>query len=134
MVCIGPLIMKYSFSTKSFYDPRLFAIEDLPKDCVDLSEAEYSSLMSSLSQNRTIIDQGGKPFAIETVPDPLTREQIEANRLRAYADPLTGSDRFFAEAARLQVMGGSDSEINAAKESGTSRYAEIQAENPWPAI
>jgi hypothetical protein len=67
-------------------------------------------------------------------PSPApTREQIEAQRLRAYADPLTGSDRHFAEAIRLQAMDADQAEIDAAKAAGAERYAEIQAEYPWPA-
>lgn len=65
-------------------------------------------------------------------PDGLTRTEVEAMRLRAYADPLTGSDRYFAEAARLQVMGGTAEEIDAARAAGANRYAEIQAQYPWP--
>ena len=67
-------------------------------------------------------------------PSPApTREQIEAQRLRAYADPITGSDRYFAEAARLQAMGAAQEEIDAANAAGAKRYAEIQGEYPWPA-
>lgn len=68
-------------------------------------------------------------------PPPLapTREQIEAQRLRAYADQLTGSDRYFAEAARLQAMGAAQEEIDAANAAGANRYAEIQNAYPWPA-
>ena len=63
---------------------------------------------------------------------PLTREQIAAQRLRAYADPITGSDRYFAEVARLQAMGAAQEEIDAANAAGVKRYAEIQGEYPWP--
>lgn len=63
----------------------------------------------------------------------LTREQIEALRLRAYADPLTGSDRYFAEASRLQAMGAAQEKIDAASAAGANRYAEIQNAYPWPA-
>lgn len=62
----------------------------------------------------------------------LSREQVENIRLRAYADPLTGSDRFFAEAVRLQAIGAPSEEIDLAKSSGVQRYKEIQAANPWP--
>lgn len=60
---------------------------------------------------------------------PPTREQVEALRLAAYADPVTGSDRYFAEAARMNAMGeaGADAVIAA----GVARYEEIQAEYPW---
>lgn len=64
---------------------------------------------------------------------PLTREQIEAMRLRAYSDPLTGSDRYFAESSRLQAMGSAQEEIDAANAAGANRYAEIQNAYPWPA-
>ncbi|MGP5893650.1 hypothetical protein ACTXY8_22690 [Pseudomonas aeruginosa] len=63
----------------------------------------------------------------------LTREQIEALRLRAYADPLTGSDRYFVEASRLQEIGAAQEEIDVAKAAGANRYAEIQNAYPWPA-
>lgn len=85
----------------------------------------------------------GAPELVEMTPEeveahlnppakPLTREQIEALRLRAYADPLTGSDRYFAEASRLQAMGAAQEEIDAANAAGAKRYAEIQGEYPWP--
>lgn len=63
---------------------------------------------------------------------PLTREQIEALRLQAYADKITGSDRYFAEAVRLQAMAAPQAEIDAAKAAGVARYEAIQAECPWP--
>ncbi|HFT8653748.1 TPA: hypothetical protein ACGSS8_005481 [Pseudomonas aeruginosa] len=63
---------------------------------------------------------------------PLTREQVEAQRLRAYAEPLTGSDRYFAEAQRETLLGNAEA-ADAAKALGMARFAEIQAEFPWPA-
>lgn len=86
----------------------------------------------------------GAPELVEMTPEeveahlnppakPLTREQIEVLRLRAYADPLTGSDRYFAAAARLQAVGAAQEEIDAANAAGAKRYAEIQGEYPWPA-
>lgn len=65
-------------------------------------------------------------------PALLTQEQVEAQRLLAYANPATGSDRYFAEATRLSLMGGTVDEIEAAKAQGVARYNEIQLENPWP--
>lgn len=63
---------------------------------------------------------------------PPTRDEVESARLAAYAHPVTGSDRYFAEAARLQAMGGTSEEIDAARTAGAARYADIQAEFPWP--
>lgn len=63
---------------------------------------------------------------------PLTITQVDHNRKVAYANPLTGSDRWFAEASRLTIMGGTTEEIDEAKAQGVARYEEIQLENPWP--
>ena len=63
---------------------------------------------------------------------PRTREQVEALRLAAYANPLTGSDRFFAEAQREALLGRAEV-AEAAKLAGLQRFAEIQASYPWPA-
>lgn len=65
-------------------------------------------------------------------PVPPSREQIEELRLRAYAEPLTGSDRYFAEAQRETLLGNAEA-AEAAKALGMARFAEIQAEFPWPA-
>jgi len=74
----------------------------------------------------------GHAFAeplIPVEPQP-TREQVEASRLRAYADPITGSDRYFAEAQRESLMGNIEA-AETARQLGLTRFAEIQAENPW---
>lgn len=66
-------------------------------------------------------------------PNPsLTREQIEALRLRAYADPLTGSDQLFSESMRMQIMGEEGHEDVRAR--AIARFEEIQAQYPWKAI
>lgn len=65
-------------------------------------------------------------------PVPPSREEVEAARLRAYSDPITGSDRYFAEAQRESLLGNAEA-AEAAKALGLARFAEIQADNPWPA-
>lgn len=50
-------------------------------------------------------------------------------RLKAYADPETGSDRFFAQANRLEAM-GQTIEAGKAREEGLERYREINALHP----
>lgn len=76
----------------------------------------------------------GQDFAAPVIlpTEPLTYEQVEALRLRAYADPITGSDRYFAEAQRETLLGNAAA-ADAAKALGMARFAEIQAEYPWPA-
>lgn len=57
--------------------------------------------------------------------------RIETDQLRriAYANPITGSDRFFAEAVRLS----STDEVKStqARTMGEQRYDEIKEEYPW---
>lgn len=69
--------------------------------------------------------------APELVMPPPSRDEIEVARLRAYADPLTGSDRYFAEAQREGLLGNAEA-AESAKALGMARFAEIQAEYLWP--
>ena len=59
------------------------------------------------------------------------REDVDRRRLIAYADPNTGSDRFFAEANRLEAQGMA-AEAAAARTAGITRYEEIKSKHPWP--
>lgn len=59
------------------------------------------------------------------------REDVDRRRLIAYADPSAGSDRFFAEANRLEAQ-GMPAEAAAARAAGVARYEEIKAKHPWP--
>lgn len=123
----------YSPSTGGFYSPSI-PDSAIPSDAVEVTAAEHADLLTGLSSQKLItIDPSGLPILIDPPPPaPPTREQVEAQRLRAYADPLTGSDRYFAEAVRLQATGAPQEEIDAAKAAGAKRYAEIQADHPWP--
>lgn len=72
--------------------------------------------------------------AIETgewVLKTASRDEIEQLRLHAYADPVTGSDRHFNEAIRMQEMGESGWEV--VRQRGIARFEEIQRQYPWPA-
>lgn len=59
-----------------------------------------------------------------------TIKDVERCRLIAYSHPVNGSDRIFAEAARMQVMGEDGAEE--IKSKAIARYKEIQAQYPWP--
>lgn len=64
--------------------------------------------------------------------DPVkSREEVEVDRLRAYADPLTGSDRYLIE-HQVKTLAGDLDGAATAKESLIKRRAEIAAENPYP--
>lgn len=126
--------MFYSKSTGGFYSREIHGA-CMPTDAVEITVAERAALSEGQSQGKCIVaDANGRPILQDPPPPPApTREQIEAQRLRAYADPLNGSDRCFAEAVRLQAMGAAQEEIDAANAAGANRYAEIQNAYPWPA-
>lgn len=125
--------MYYSKSTGGFYSSEIHG-DSIPADAVEITKDKHQALLGGQSQGKRIAaDADGLPILIDPPPpQPPTRELVEALRLRAYADPLTGSDRHFAEAARLQVMGATAEEVDAAKAAGATRYAEIQSQYPWP--
>ena len=58
-------------------------------------------------------------------------EDTNRRRLAEYADPVSGSDRFFAEANRLEAQ-GMQADAAAARAAGVTRYEEIKAKHPWP--
>lgn len=60
------------------------------------------------------------------------RADVEASRLMAYSDQITGSDRFFAEASRLLAMGADTKEVEIVLGMGKDRFNAIQKELPWP--
>lgn len=105
--------------------------------CIDAS-GRYLGGFSEVPEGATVVpsapDDARQPWLGDSWgPVPVTRAEIEANRLRAYADPLIGSDRYFSEAQRETLLGNTEA-AEAAKAQGLARYAEIQAENPWPGI
>lgn len=125
--------MFYAKSTGGFYDSAIHG-DNMPADVVEITTAAHAELLAGQSHGMQITcGEDGYPFlANPPAPVPLTRGQIEASRLRAYADPITGSDRYFAESSRESLLGNTEA-AEAAKALGLARFAEIQAEYPWPA-
>ncbi|CAI8965222.1 HAD family hydrolase [Pseudomonas sp. IT-P171] len=106
-------------------------VNDITDSAVPISEELYLQ-MTQETDGQWVINAEGViskvPFPADPVV-PLTREQVEAQRLRAYAEPLNGSDRYFAEARRMQIMGEQGGEAVCA--AGVARYEAIQALYPW---
>ena len=67
-------------------------------------------------------------------PQPLTKEELESLRLLAYANPVSGCDRYFSEVMSLQAEGYdiTSLEVKEVRDKGLSRKAEIQALYPYP--
>lgn len=62
-------------------------------------------------------------------PKPLTEEEISLNRSKEYANPKTGSDRHFMEAARKRAE-GDEAGAKKAEKQGLKRVAEIKEQHP----
>ena len=103
-------------------------MHQIPKDAVEVDDALWQRL---IRENDGIwsIDADGKITKQLFSSIPLTRADIERLRLAAYAEPIVGSDRYFAEANRMQVMGEAGWE--AVRSTGITRFNEIQARFPW---
>lgn len=125
--------MFYSSSTGGFYSRQVHG-DNMPDDVVEVTATEYAALLAGQAAGKVITsDDNGRPVLSDQVsPAPLTTGEVEAQRLRAYADAITGSDRYFAEAQRESLLGNVEA-AEAAKVLGMARFAEIQADNPWPA-
>lgn len=95
-----------------FYEPSEAVIEN--HSLIQITEAEFNAIVTELNK-----------------PVQPTKEQVEKMRLAAYADPLTGSDRHFAEAARLEAVGDTEG-AESARAAGLARYDEIRLQYPWP--
>lgn len=103
---------------------------------MQITDEEHASLFAVYDVPVVIVpDENGKPVVAHDPGPVLTREEVEQLRLRAYADPITGSDRYFAEALSLQAegFGATSAEVKEARAKGTARKAEIQSTYPWPA-
>lgn len=129
--------MYFSPSRVGFYpgvwkDDGTYTPKTWPADAVLLTEEELASYYQTTSpEGKQIGVINERPAWVELpAPLPLTREEANVLRLRAYAEPLTGSDRYFSEAQRMQVM--NEEGWEAVRAAGVARYKEIQAHYPWP--
>lgn len=118
--------MYASKSKRGFYHPDIHS--PMPEDAVEISDELYRALRDGESSGKVIV-WGDIPELRDA--SPMTREHVEALRLRAYADPLTGSDRYIAEAASERIFGNEPAAAEAEKKH-ISRRAEIAARYPWP--
>ena len=122
--------MKYAtFNPDGTLNSRLIeGVHTIPKNAVGVTEALWVRLVSE--------DDGIWRLAngiISKQPLPQTApsvEVIERQRLMAYADIETGSDRYFSEATRMQAM--NEPGWEAIREKAVIRFHEIQALYPWP--
>lgn len=121
----------YSKSTQGFYSKEIH--ENIPKDAVEITEELHKELLEGQSNGKVInSDEKGHPILVD--PTPPTYEElvarVESARKAAYANAQTGSDRLFAEAQRMQMMGLSGWEE--VRDAAIARYEGIKLGHPWP--
>jgi len=129
--------MYYSSSVNGFIPAAwksdgTYLIEDWPTDAILLTEKELNTYARKPPpEGKQLGFENGRPVWIDapSLP-PLTREGVEALRLRAYADPLAGSDRYFSEVQRMRAMDIEGWEV--VLDLGVARYEAIQNQYPWP--
>ena len=122
--------MKYAtFNADGTLKARLIAgVHTIPKNAIEVDEALWVRIVSEEDGIWTLTNG-----AITKLPFPQSTpsiEVVERQRLAAYADIETGSDRYFSEATRMQAMGEHGWE--AIREKAITRFREIQTQLPWP--
>ena len=123
--------MKYSAKTGLFYDPA-WHYNHLPDDIVDVTREDFNALQKARVDGLVIVSDGdGFPVLAEPEPRVQVWEDVEIARLRAYADPVFGSDRYRAEASAERLAGNEAAAIEA-EQKLLARRAEIKSQNPWP--
>lgn len=124
--------MKYAtFGSDGVLVSRLIkGVNFIPKSAVEVDEKLWARMVAESDGVWTI--DSDKVIKKQPIPAFVpTTEHIERMRLTAYADPELGSDRYFAEASRMEVMGEIGFEEVRAR--AIARFEEIQAQYPWPA-
>ena len=123
--------MKYAtFNADGTLNQRLIkGIHPIPKDAVEVDDVLWQRMIKELDGIWSL-DSSGRITKHPLANVPLTREAIERLRLAAYAEPVSGSDRYFAEANRMQVMGEAGWEN--VRDAAIERFNEIQDRYPWP--
>lgn len=101
---------------------------------------EFISDLVDVSNSTPLPEVGfvykGGVFTAPVVVEPsFTNDEVEIFRLTAYANPVTGSDRYFSESLALQAEGfaATSTEVKEAKAKGLARKLEIQTLYPYPA-
>lgn len=120
------------FIPESWKKDGTYSDQSWPADAVILDQLITDRFWKKQAPEGKILGHiDGEPAWVDTVSIPSTYREIEDRRLKAYSDPLTGSDRLFSESTRMEIMGESGFEDVRAR--AISRFEEIQAQYPRPA-
>lgn len=113
-------------TTTAEESPREPGVFSIPAGCVKEAPPKTKD-----DERARMVD--GK-WTVEKIvtPEPVkpTREQISTARRIAYANPVSGSDRFLTEAA-AERLDGNEAAAKEAEAKCVARRAEIAASLPW---
>ena len=120
-----------SFIPEKWKSDGTYSESSWPKDARILSdEISGKYWKANPPTGKKLSSANGLPVWATCDPIVHTHSDTEHSRLKAYSDPIQGSDRMFAEAARMQIMG--EDGADEVKSKAVARYREIQAQYPWP--
>ena len=122
-----------SFIPEAWAHDGTYTEESFPSDAVLLGKHEANEFWRQQPPDGKALGSiEGLPAWVDGPEQgALSRIQIEAIRLREYSNPLTGSDRLFSEASRMEAM--KETGFEEVRAQAISRFEEIQAQHPWPA-
>lgn len=106
-----------------------------PDDVVTLDESQEAEFWKKCPpEGKFLSSLDGLPTWEDIPKRPVTKETQEHERLRAYADPVTGCDRYFSEVLSLQAEGftSTSPEVKEVRAKGLARKQEIQSLYPYP--
>lgn len=122
-----------TFIPKAWKTDGTYTKESWPSDAVLLSSTQAAKFWKQPAPKGFMLGatkEGRPEWTPLPPPAKATAADIESGRLKAYSDPITGSDRLFSEASRMKIM--NEAGYEAVLEKAMSRYAEIQSQYPWP--
>lgn len=102
----------------------------IPKDAVEIHDIDLWKRLICECDGIWTRRSDGKIIKKPLPLVELSTDVVERQRLAAYADSETGSDRHFSEATRMQTMGEPGWE--AVRNRAIKRFHEIQQQFPWP--
>lgn len=119
------------YPNRTLHQRLIKGLHQIPKEAVVVDAALWPRLITE-TDGIWVLDSAGTIIKQSLPPVPLTRDEIRRLRIAAYTEPAEGSDRYFAEANRMQAM--KEPGWETLRDTGIARFNEIQAKYPWPDI
>ncbi|OPG70295.1 hypothetical protein B1219_20965 [Pseudomonas ogarae] len=120
----------YIPSQQTFYNDAIHP--KIPDEAIKVNNEQYRDLLAGIAMGKVVEVGIDKALMLVNASRlPFTKDEVTINRLIAYSNPLTGSDRFKAE-AYAERLAGNEKAATEADVKMMVRREEIRKENPWP--